>query len=76
MRNFVNFSSRLCTSNKEKEMESVNAWLKARMSERTSLDGLVCLGAGLSVLLLGPLGKLAALALAVYGGWTLWKSEK
>ena len=57
-------------------MESVNAWLKARMSERTSLDGLVCLGAGLSVLLLGPLGKLAALALAAYGGWTLWKSEK
>ena len=57
-------------------MESLNAWFKARASERTSLDGLVCLGAGLSVLFLGPLGKLAALALACYGGWTLWKAEK
>jgi len=57
-------------------MEAVNAWLKARMAERTSLDGLVCLGAGLSVLFLGPLGKLAAMALAGYGAWTLWKAEK
>ena len=57
-------------------MDSINTWLKARLSERTSLDGLVCLGAGLSVLLLGSLGKLAALGIAVYGAWTLWKAEK
>lgn len=50
-------------------------WLKARMAERTSLDGAVCLGVGLSVLLLGPLGKLAAMALCAYGAWTIWKAE-
>ena len=50
-------------------------WLKARMAERTSLDGAVCLGVGGSILLLGPLGKLAAIALCAYGAWTIWKAE-
>jgi len=50
-------------------------WLKARLAVRTSLDGAVCLGVGLSVLLLGPLGKLAAMALCAYGAWAIWKAE-
>ncbi len=50
-------------------------WLNARLAERTSLDGAVCLGVGLSILLLGPLGKLAAMALCAYGAWTMWKAE-
>lgn len=61
--------------NKEKKMESVNKWLKERVGERTTLDGAVCVGVGVSVLFLGPLGKLAALALCAYGAWTIWKKE-
>lgn len=50
-------------------------WLKERAAERTSLDGLIMVGAGAFVLLFGPLGNLAALGLCAYGGWTLWKAE-
>ena len=56
-------------------MESVNKWLKARLGERTTLDGAVCVGVGLSVLLFAPLGDLVALALCAYGAWTIYKSE-
>ena len=49
-------------------------WLKERMKERTSVDGLICMGVGASVLVLGPLGKLLALALMGYGAWTFCKS--
>ena len=56
-------------------MESVNKWLKARLGERTTLDGAVCVGVGLSVLLFAPLGDLVALALCAYGAWTIWKKE-
>ncbi len=51
-------------------------WLKARMAERTSLDGAICLGVGASILLLGPLGKLAAMVLCAYGAWTIWMAEE
>lgn len=50
-------------------------WLKARLVERTSLDGAVLIGIGLSVLLLGPLAKWAAWGAVGYGAWTLWKKE-
>jgi hypothetical protein len=50
-------------------------WLKARMKERTSMDGMICMGVGASIVILGPLGKLLALALIGYGVWTFWKAE-
>ena len=50
-------------------------WLKDRLAERTSIDGLICMGVGASIVILGPLGKLLALALIGYGMWTFWKAE-
>jgi amino acid permease len=53
----------------------VNAWIKKRLDERTSLDGAVLVGVGLVILIAGPFAKLAAYAAIAYGIWTIWKSE-
>ena len=51
------------------------AWLKARVSERTSWDGAALVALGLMVLFLAPLAKIAAGLAIVYGAWTIWKAE-
>ena len=51
------------------------SWLKSRLKERTSWDGVILMIAGLSVVLLGPLAKIAAWGMIAYGAWTIWKSE-
>ena len=51
-------------------------WIKNRLMERTSYDGIVCIGAGLAFIILGPLAKFAAYGAIAYGAWTIWKKEK
>lgn len=51
------------------------SWIKARLKERTSWDGIGLIGLGLMVLFLAPLAKIAAGIAIAYGAWTLWKSE-
>jgi len=51
-------------------------WIIARLKERTSWDGIVCIGAGAAFIILGPLAKFAAYGAIAYGAWTIWKSEK
>ena len=53
----------------------VKAWIKKRLEERTTLDGAVLIGAGIVVLIFGPLASIAAYAAIAYGAWTIWKSE-
>ena len=59
-------------------MEMVNkciAWLKARVAERTSWDGvLLILVCGL-VLFTGSVAKILAIVGLVYGFWTCYKAE-
>jgi uncharacterized membrane protein len=50
-------------------------WLKNRMKERTSLDGIALMALGIFVLFMAPLAKIAAGVAIVYGAWTLWKAE-
>ena len=50
-------------------------WIKNRLAERTSLDGLAIIAVSLVVLVLGPLADLAAYAGLVHGAWTIWKAE-
>ena len=50
-------------------------WIKARIEERTSLDGAVLIGLGLVILIAGPFAKLAAYGAIAYGAWTIWKKE-
>jgi len=50
-------------------------WLKDRLLERTSLDGVVILGISLAIIVLGPLAKIAAYAGLAYGVWTFVKKD-
>ena len=51
-------------------------WLKNRLTERTSLDGVMLIGVGLVIILAGPFAKLAAYAAIAYGAFTLLKGEE
>lgn len=51
-------------------------WLKNRLVERTSLDGVALIGVGLVILLAGPFAKIAAYGAIAYGAFTLLKGEK
>tara|TARA_B100000795_G_scaffold194494_1_gene148736 strand:- start:37 stop:204 length:168 start_codon:yes stop_codon:yes gene_type:complete len=50
-------------------------WLKSRLKERTSWDGLAVLALGVVILVASPFAKIAAYGAIVYGLWTLLKSE-
>lgn len=52
------------------------SWLRKRLVERTSLDGLVLISTGAAVLLAGPFVKIAAYVAICYGLWTIIKKEK
>ena len=52
------------------------AWLKARVSERTSWDGAVIIPRCLVVILTGGLAKALAWIGLVYGAWTCYMEEK
>ena len=48
-------------------------WLKSRLKERTSLDGVILIVTGIAMILI-PV-DLIAYAAIFYGAWTIWKSE-
>ena len=47
-----------------------------RLNERTSLDGVVLIGAGVAFLIFKPIASLVAYSAIAYGAWTLFKKEK
>lgn len=53
----------------------IRRWIKNRVDERTSWDGVVLIGVGLVILIAGPFAKLAAYAAIAYGAWAIWKKE-
>lgn len=48
-------------------------WITKRLTERTTLDGIVLVGTGVAMLLV-PVDLIAYGAIA-YGAWTIYKSE-
>ena len=58
-----------------KETEMVRKFITDRLSERTSLDGAILIGAGISFLIFKPIASLVAYAAIAYGAWTIWKKE-
>lgn len=52
--------------------ESMN-WIKGRLKERTSYDGIALIAGGVAMILM-PI-SLVAYAMIAYGAWTMWKSE-
>jgi hypothetical protein len=51
------------------------AWVKARVSERTSWDGAVLLVGSLFLLWGGVLAEWMLWAAAAWGAWTIYKEE-
>ena len=49
------------------------SWLKSRLKERTTLDGVVLVASGIAMIMV-PV-NLIAYAMIAYGAWTIWKSE-
>ena len=50
-------------------------WLKNRLKERSTWDGIILVAAGIAFLVLEPFAKIIAYGAIVYGGWTIWKNE-
>jgi hypothetical protein len=50
-------------------------WIKNRLGERTTWDGIGLVGLGLLVLFMAPLAKIAAGLAIAWGAWTIWTSE-
>jgi hypothetical protein len=48
-------------------------WIKSRLKERTSWDGIILVGSGVAMLLI-PVTPIAY-GMIAYGAWTMWKSE-
>ena len=53
----------------------VRKWINARLSERTTLDGAILIGAGIAFLIFKPIASLVAYGAIAYGAWTLWRAE-
>ena len=51
------------------------SWLKNRLQERSTWDGIILVGAGVAFLVLEPFAKLIAYGAILYGAWTIWKNE-
>jgi hypothetical protein len=56
-------------------MDELILWVKERLAERTSWDGIVLLVVGVFSLLAHPMLNIAAWVAVVWGAWTLWKAE-
>jgi hypothetical protein len=57
-------------------IELAKIWIKARLKERTSWDGVVLIAAGVVYLVFKPIATIVAYGAIAYGAWTLWKKEK
>lgn len=53
----------------------IRKWINARLSERTTLDGAILIGAGIAFLIFKPIAALVAYGAIAYGAWTIWKKE-
>jgi hypothetical protein len=56
-------------------IDMLKRWTIKRLKERTTLDGVVLIGAGLAYLVLKPVAVFVSYAAIAYGIWTLWKKE-
>ena len=56
-------------------VKMVKKFIMDRLSERTTLDGAVLIGAGVAFLIFKPIASLVAYGAIAYGAWTLFKKE-
>lgn len=50
-------------------------WINKRLQERTTIDGIVLVGAGVAFLIFKPIASLVAYGAIAYGAYTIWRQE-
>jgi hypothetical protein len=55
---------------------TVKNWINHRITERTTLDGVILIVAGVTYLIFKPIASIVAYGAIAYGAWTIWKKEK
>ncbi len=50
-------------------------WINKRLQERTTIDGIVLVGAGVAFLIFKPIASIVAYGAIAYGAWTIYKAE-
>ena len=52
----------------------VKNWIKKKIDERSTIDGVVMVAAGAAIIIFSPLTKLIAYAAIAYGAYTIWRN--
>ncbi len=50
-------------------------WLKSKLTERSSMDGILMVAAGAEIIVFSPLTQMIAYAAIAWGAWTIWRKE-
>lgn len=50
-------------------------WFKSKFKERSSLDGILMVAAGASIIVFGPFTQLIAYGAIVWGAWTIFRKD-
>jgi hypothetical protein len=50
-------------------------WISNKLKERSTLDGVLMVVAGVAIIVLGPLAKFVAYGALAYGAYTIWRNE-
>ncbi len=50
-------------------------WISTKLKERSTLDGVLMVVAGVVIIVLGPLAKFVAYGALAYGAYTIWRNE-
>jgi hypothetical protein len=52
----------------------IKNWIKKKIDERSTIDGVVMVAAGAAIIIFSPLTKLIAYAAIAYGAYTIWRN--
>jgi len=53
----------------------IKNWIKQKLDERSSIDGVLMIAAGAAIIVFSPLTKLIAYAAIVYGAYTVYRNN-
>ena len=53
----------------------ITKFIKDRLKERTTLDGAILIGAGVTFLIFKPIAAIVAYAAIIYGAYTILKKD-
>jgi hypothetical protein len=52
----------------------IKAFIKKKIDERSTLDGVLMIAAGAAIIIFSPLTKLIAYGAIAYGAYTIWRN--